>query len=481
MNLPLQRHLLAAAAVAAALFAAVKLASGEMALPLMLGTGAALIVVAYFGWRVEAAALAATLAAYLIGNRGMAQFTPLAELPLFPGELCLAFGGVMLLVRGAFDRQLPIRRDPLNLLVLLWLAIGAGRLVVDVRVHGFLAVRDAATVYYAGYFFLAQEIARDPRSRRLLHLALAVSLAVLPVTFLLWVYFPDVFNRVIVFRGVPLIFYKGDLVATMLAAGVFYFHALAESWRWRWAWAAMVVNLGVALFPTTRAAMLALALVSLLHVHGRRVRFFGVLAGSCLLFAGLSLAQGLFSDRPLHQTLAYRTVEYAVSIFDLRQSDVGRYRSYAEGDLKGRPDDNNAFRLVWWRTIAIETFQTAPVFGQGFGADLASSFLSNYGMAGQTDFSTRSPHSILFTVFGRMGFIGLAVFLGLLAVMLRLTVEALRAGRAKPGGGMTVALWAMAWVIAISACFGVVLEGPMGAIPFWVLLGLAHQAREETA
>jgi hypothetical protein len=28
----------------------------------------------------------------------------------------------------------------------------------------------------------------------------------------------------------------------------------------------------------------------------------------------------------------------------------------------------------------------------------------------------------------------------------------------------------------VSACLGVVLEGPMGAIPFWIMLGLAHHA-----
>jgi hypothetical protein len=32
----------------------------------------------------------------------------------------------------------------------------------------------------------------------------------------------------------------------------------------------------------------------------------------------------------------------------------------------------------------------------------------------------------------------------------------------------------MVWAIFGSACFGVVLEGPMGAIVFWTLLGVAN-------
>jgi len=33
--------------------------------------------------------------------------------------------------------------------------------------------------------------------------------------------------------------------------------------------------------------------------------------------------------------------------------------------------------------------------------------------------------------------------------------------------------WCAAWVILVSACFGAVLEGPMGAVIFWSALGLA--------
>jgi hypothetical protein len=42
--------------------------------------------------------------------------------------------------------------------------------------------------------------------------------------------------------------------------------------------------------------------------------------------------------------------------------------------------------------------------------------------------------------------------------------------------GESPALFSMCWVILVSACFGVVLEGPMGAVVFWTLLGLANAA-----
>jgi hypothetical protein len=43
-------------------------------------------------------------------------------------------------------------------------------------------------------------------------------------------------------------------------------------------------------------------------------------------------------------------------------------------------------------------------------------------------------------------------------------------------------LWCGLWIILVSATFGVVLEGPMGAVPFWIMLGLvAAQSRAEPA
>lgn len=472
MNAPLQRTLLAASAVGVAVLAAFSIAEGSLLLPLLLAAAASLSVVAYLGWRVEAVVLATTLAVYLIGNRGIAQFTPFVDIPLFIGELCLGFGAIVLILRGAFERRLPFQTNGLSLVVLLWLALGTGRVLLDVRTFGILALRDFATVYYAGYFFLAQEVARVERSRRLVRHCLGASLFVLAPLFASWVYHPDFFDRFLTFRGVPLIYYKGDIVATMLGGGVFYFYQIAETACQRWAWGALAMNFLGALFPTTRAAMVAMTLVSVLHIGAKRVRFFGVI-GTLLLIAGTaSVGWGIVSNRPAHETLAYRTLEYALSIFDLHPFGSHRYESYDEGDAKGRPDDNNAFRLVWWKTIAQETMAEAPLFGMGFGADLAGGFLSAYGLAGQSDFSTRSPHSIVFTVFGRMGLAGMAVLLALLIAMAKQTSESLRQGRKMPGGGERLALYAFVWVVFISACFGVVLEGPMGAIPFWTILGL---------
>jgi O-antigen ligase len=86
------------------------------------------------------------------------------------------------------------------------------------------------------------------------------------------------------------------------------------------------------------------------------------------------------------------------------------------------------------------------------------------------EFSTRSPHNIFVTYYGRMGGVGVALWGGFCVVLLGRTWRCLR----HTSDPVTWSLWCGAWVILVSGCFGVVLEGPMGAVIFWTLLGLAN-------
>ena len=162
--------------------------------------------------------------------------------------------------------------------------------------------------------------------------------------------------------------------------------------------------------------------------------------------------------------------EAVVSIADY--SGTGNYQNERTSD-KG---DNNRFRLVWWKNVAEETLTTAPVLGQGFGADLTYGFLREYYATSNEDFTARSPHNIFITTLGRMGLAGFAILLGIYFVQARSTARVARAARHDPARAEAMTLQAAVWVVMISACLGVVLEGPMGAIPFWIMLGLAHHA-----
>ncbi|MES1195043.1 MAG: hypothetical protein ABUL65_04050, partial [Opitutus sp.] len=176
------------------------------------------------------------------------------------------------------------------------------------------------------------------------------------------------------------------------------------------------------------------------------------------------------SDTPLTQTPLHGLYDRVVSLTD----PLGQNTYSSEDSLdKG---DNNLFRYVWWRAVVDETMETNPLVGLGFGHDLAARFVQEYLPAGGEEFSVRSPHNVLLTVFGRTGLAGLLPFLVVMGLMARAT---LRAVRHEPPG--QAGLWCGAWVILVSACFGVLLEGPMGAVVFWTVLGMANALSAETA
>lgn len=416
---------------------------------------------------------------YVIGNRGFAQIMPISGLPLFLSELGLAVSVTLVLLRGTQSRILPVQHDWLNGLLLLWLTLGASRILWDMRNYGFMALRDFATVYYVLYFFVAQALARHEASRGLLRAAIMVTFAVLPVPGILSYAFPDFFLDNLLVNGVPLIFYKGDLIGTFLFTGyIVLLPAGRFTWNdatpWRWLIALVALIFGLTLL--SRASVVGLLVAAGWLAWSGRWRPLGVIAGVCLTGLLAVTTVSLLQKKDFTQTKAYAIYESVASIADF--SGTRNYRS----DDSGNKGDNNRFRLVWWRNVIVETFTTAPIFGLGFGADLAAGFVREYYPDSNDDFSARSPHNIFLTIFGRMGSAGAVVLLAIYTTLFFGTLRTVRAARADPSRQDALTLQAACWVVLVSSCFGVVLEGPMGAIPFWVMLGLAHhEATRETA
>lgn len=462
----LRTRLSAAFAAVVAVWLGSAVAQGEFALPFVV---AGLILAVIVRWiqplPLTAILLGGVLAGYVVGNRGFAQLSLTASLPLLPAEVVLAAGGTIVLLHFAWRRQIPWRSDALNYALLVWLAFGIGRIAIDAGVHGFVAVRDFALVYYALFFFLAQHVASDRRCTRFLHACFASSCAVLLVTQTLFDRFPELFLGTLTVRGIPVIFYKGDLSATFMAAGsVVYFLAFERTGRWRHLFASLLLT-GGCLATNNRSSMFALALVTVLLLLARRWRLAAFQAGAGALGAALILLVAHVENRPWEQTPLYGVYERVSSL-----TDPFGERSYSGEDTfyKG---DNNRFRSVWWRTIWDETLETNPWFGVGFGHDLAARFVRQYYPEAMDEFTARSPHNVILTVFARMGVLGLIPFLVATVALCRRAFLA-----AQRAASYETALWGAALVVFLSACFGVVLEGPMGAVVFWTLLGTANGA-----
>lgn len=478
MDPRLRTLLFGLAASALAVWVGVTLANEEHFIATLLAGVAVWSILSWTrGPRAEAWLLGFLVFGYVIGNRGFAQLAPVAGVPLFFSELGLALVLAMMLLRGARQRKLPLQRDWLNGLLLLWLVLGAGRIWMDLRSHGFMALRDFAMVYYLLYFFAAQELVQHAPSRGILRAALLATFGLLPLTGLLASLFPAFFLSNLLIEGVPLIFYKSDLLATFLFTGFIVLLPAGQSRRPEdWGrWLAALASLVFGLTLLSRSSMLGLAVAVVWLAWAGRWRPARVLLSICLAGLLSVTVYSLLQKKDFTKTKAYAIYEAVVSIADY--SGTRDYQSEMSSD-KG---DNNRFRLVWWKNVAEDTLTTSPVLGLGFGADLAHGFLLEYYPVGEPDFSARSPHNIFMTTLGRMGLLGVAVLLAVYLHQARVTARVAREARADPARQEAMTLQAAVWVVMVSACLGVVLEGPMGAIPFWIMLGLAHHDAQNPA
>lgn len=153
------------------------------------------------------------------------------------------------------------------------------------------------------------------------------------------------------------------------------------------------------------------------------------------------------------------------------------------------------WRAVFWLRCWHCVMSQAPFGGIGFGTNLTNLLRNTpawplYIDSQRLDPPNRSPHCAHVTILARLGLLGLALWLALLAAVLwgalktcwhYLALAAAPATPAELAAACRLYFWDSlallgVWLIYLWAMsFGVVLEGPMGGIWFWVLTGiLAH-------
>jgi O-antigen ligase len=462
----LRQALIAIVCTALAVWMGIELANGAYLWPALVGgIAVAAILSRALGLPFDVVLLGLVLAGYIVANRGFAQLVPAPGVPLLPAELALLIAGIWRIVQWAHERRLPFERDPLHLALVGLLVTGTARFGFDFPRHGLLAVRDFAVVYYAAFFFVARHMASDERARNYLLSCIGGALLLLPIAFALSETFPAFFLQTLTVHGGPLFFYKADLVFAFVAIAIVWWYFRAPTVARRPMWIGLLVLFVWLGLSDNRSSQLGLAVVLVMLVAARRWRLPAVLGGVALagLLALVALAfigNNAWAERKLEGMR-----DRAVSLTDFTGA-----RSYSseESHFKG---DNNRFRTLWWKSVATEVWQNNPALGLGFGHDLARGFLQEYNpLMMSEEFGVRSPHNIFVTYLGRLGGIGLALWAVISALIV---VRAWRALR-RASDLAEWAPWAGIVILLVSATFGVVLEGPMGALPFWVLLGLGR-------
>src|SRR5262249_54438655 len=156
------------------------------------------------------------------------------------------------------------------------------------------------------------------------------------------------------------------------------------------------------LIPLSRATFLGFAAAVIILMLSGQLKFLLRLAIFCVI--------GILMLTPLVLAVKKTSEEtYATQLRDKMLAIVepfGTKQAFAS-DVGDAAAGNNEFRAAWWKSVIDETNDKSPLLGLGFGYDLAKKFLISYRAVNPYEFDTRSPHSILLTIFGRMGIVGI--------------------------------------------------------------------------
>jgi hypothetical protein len=414
------------------------------------------------------------LVGFIVLSRGFAYTQlNLGGLPIYVGEIGLAICLVTLPHRVAMPAML---RHPLTWALTAWMALGAALTYRHVAEYGATALRDAAIWYYAVFAYVGYAFAMRPRHLRPLLRVLALTFGAHALFCALWIWgSADILRLSPLAPGskFPLLYLRPDASAVHLGAGFLFALFMGKHLGWptltRWVVAFPQLVLMIAL--QARAGYVAFAAASTYLAARFRARqvVIGMVALACVGLGAAALDVQARSGR-LVLSVPQVVEEFATLLPFWRASDyesVASRRSVVAVDWR---------REYWSWVLEHNTADlTSMLFGIGFGPDLTPDTAS-IKFTRSRERPNRNPHNIAVTVFGRMGLVGLSLWLALHVAFLSLQWRWLSAAkRAADGWQVDLAAFLTTYAILmlVAALFGVLLESPFMAAPYFFVIGLS--------
>lgn len=423
------------------------------------------------GYRVFWTYLIFLLFGYQFLGKGFAY---VGVYPVLVAEIGLGLAGIsalLILLLNRLKRPSYCLRPAMTLL-LIFITWQALRTIPYLTTYSLDAARDAVLWIYAAYvFFICLLIPRQAVSRffvlygRLLPYYLIWLIIVFPLVKLhpLNIRFPG--------APVSLIWLKsGDVGVHLAGIGAFMLlrlDARGRSWSKLMLWFLWLLwgTVWVAYGATNRAGMLsALVGVGVVLLWRPKTRWdrpliLAVLMLLLLLVTNFSLEIPVGRLPDSKQAVSFQQI---VSNF---VSSLGR--------SSGALEATKQWRLNWWRTILDYTFGGEYFWaGKGYGINLAD----DDGFQVRQDHSLRSPHNVFMTILARSGVPGLLLWILFLLGFGWMLIKRLLTRKQRVGPwDARYALWILAYWLAFlsNASFDVFLEGPMGGVWFWSLIGMS--------
>ena len=407
---------------------------------------------------------------FAYGNKGFAY---IGVPPFYIDTIIVATAVLALILR---PRCLRMIKDPTIALLSLFMIWGTARTIPFVEIYGIYALRDSVVWAWGTVALVVARLVAQGLSLHAIAswyvttmkwfvawISLAFPLYILLADLLpRWPWGPE--------GGVPIIVFKGGDVGVQLAGVIAFYLVITPAMPSRCpmlpAWVTLpcwLISFAVAA-SINRSGFLALLIATAFAAYCARLKRVAVLG----LVFGLFVLVGVFSSAN-DMLPEYRHGDRAISIEQLSNNIQSIFTDVDNFGGTG----TKRWRLEWWNSIITYTFGGEYFWtGKGFGINLAD----DDGFQVTADRSLRSPHNGHLTILARMGVPGFVLWvLFLLTLLYRLWKKYKQSKRLGNIFHAGVCIWALTFLGAslINATFDVFLEGPMGGIWFWSVVGLA--------
>jgi len=457
--------------LALSLMVSVSIGTGEYVFPILIGLVAlGLVLVTTIGryLPIEFNIICIGIGGFYIAGKGFAYLN--AGGLLFMGEALLALGLLGYLWRlgkGEFDFM---PRNPLAWALFVLGSYALLRLPFDFQETGIMALRDACVIYYTLFFFIAYQHGRNEKVQRLAPVILmACAVPGILVDFISFAS-PAIRSAMASFtiKGNPIILSHYDAIHPAAFGMILFLATKATKSRGMgiFYFLGMFLIISHILSMGRGANYLAFACVCFFLLLARQIKLLLAMAGGVLV---MMCALVIFIEiNPSVGRGRVRQIQDQLEVL-VNPTKIGK--------AKHQDSDTAEWRLVWWTKITNDVNRQNPLFGLGFGQDIASDFHKMYFRTASVDpdiARTRGAHNAFFTMLARMGWIGALMFTAVVIIQLVYfwrAIIAFRQGLIPPSQAY---LWGSNICAFVITFFQYAWEASYSAVPFWTCMGLSY-------
>jgi len=411
-----------------------------------------------------------SMTGYVVLNYGFENFNlpvgPLRFLPL--GELLMAVALLLAVRRYSGAELREALRHPSMICILSLLLLTMVHLASDVPQYGVYALRDATSSFEAVFLLLGMVWAARERNIELLSkwlLALCIVTLVYAYTFP-WTDeiqgWSPAFGP---FHPVPLLGNYQEVALYLVAGALFFLWVAPTLYKWpRWILVTLAVAqlAGLAILQSrTMLVGIGLVLVALFFLREtkRMSQFFSIIAsglGTLVLLVVLIAAVGWRVQGRLGP----------VDMTSLENQVRSIWPATAQSQQLGHESDRKAWYGEVWNKL--QSSPTHMLFGVGYGLPLID-FMSETGQP------IRQPHNSSMNVFGRLGLLGLSIWVLFVAGLLKRLWQGVREAVQRRAVSCPLRLWFLAFAMLglLVSMVQPYFEFSHSAIPFYFLMGVA--------